>query len=171
MFSYDDSKIKERKLLLSARFQPDFMCGELIPEIEKNSIQYHVDTRLLDNFRRYQNFENCLYFFLGFAYADIPAGQEYEVIMRINGGNIDPDSVRKCKATVLCFFSEFKTQPIEFAWKGHHAIGQIHFCDGIPDMIQELYEITERKPVKITQEICLCSFDTLKANINVPFSE
>lgn len=171
MLFYDDSKIQDRKLILLARFHPEFLCSELFPEIEQNSIQFHVEKRILDNFRRYKNLENCLYFYIGFAYADIPAGQEYEMIMCINGGKIEPDTVMKCRTTVLCLFSQFKTQPIEFAWKGHHAICQIQFCDGIPDIIQELYEITERKPIKITREICLCSFDTLKANINVSFSE
>lgn len=170
MLSHDDSKIKDRKLILLARFNPDFSRGVLIPEIELNSIQYHVDTHLVNNFKKYQHSKNCLYFFHGFAYADIPVGQEYQSIMRINRGIIEPDSVLKCKATALCFFSEFRNQPIEFAWNGHHSICQIQFHDGIPDIIQELYEITEKKPIKITQELCLCSFDTLKANINVPFS-
>ena len=167
MLSYDVSQIRDRKLILLARFKPDFFRNVLIPEIEINCMQYHVDTHLVHNFRQYQHFDNSLYFMQGFAYADIPAGQEYEVIMRIKNGIIEPDSVMRCKTTVLCFFSEFKNQPIEYAWHGHHAICQIQFHDGIPDLIQELYEITEKKPIKITQEICLCSLETLKANINI----
>ncbi len=165
MLSYEDSKVQDRKLILLARFHPEFVRNILIPEIEINSTQYRVDTRLVNNFRKYQHVKNGLYFMLGFAYADIPAGLEYEMIMRINNGEIERDSVMRCKAAVLCFFSEFKTQPIEYAWHGHHTICQIHFPDGIPDLIEELYEITEKKPAKITQEICLCSYDTLKANI------
>lgn len=170
MLSYDKSRIQDRKFILVARFHPDFARRILIPEIEINCMRYDVDAHLVNRFRKYQHTKNCLYFLLGFAYADIPAGQEYEVIMRINHGVIDPDSVMKCKATALCFFSEFRNLPIEFAWHGHHALCQIQFQDGIPDMIQGLYEIAERKPIKIMQEICLCSFDTLKANISMPSS-
>jgi len=170
MLSYDDSKIRDRKLILLARFHPDFSRGVLIPEIEANSMQYHVEARFVHRFRTYRHTENSLYFIHGLAYADIPSGQEYEVITRINHGVIEPDSVMKRKTTVLGFFSEFRNQPIECAWHGHHGICQIRFDGGIPDMVQELYEITEKKPIKITQEICLCSLDTLKANIHTPFS-
>ncbi|WP_321019174.1 hypothetical protein, partial [Eisenbergiella porci] len=64
-------------------------------------------------------------------------------------------------------FSEFKMQPIAYAWHGYHAGCLIQFPDGIPDLIQEMYEITEKKPIKITQEICLCTLETLKANSGV----
>lgn len=171
MLSYDDSKIRNRKLILLARFHPAFSRGVLIPEIETNSTQYHVDARLVHHFQKNQHMENSLYFIHGLAYADIPAGQEYEVMMRINHGVIDTDSVTKCKSAVLGFFSEYRNQPIECAWHGHHGICQIRFYDGIPDMIQEVYEITEKKPITVTQEICLSSFDTLKANINAPLSD
>ena len=167
MLSHDDSKIQDRKLILWARFHPDFSRDVLIPEIEANSIQYHVAPQLIDNFRKYRNAENCLYFIHGFAYADIPAGQEYEVVMRINEGIIDQESVISCKAIVLCFFSEFKMQPIAYAWHGYHAGCLIQFPDGIPDLIQEMYEITEKKSIKITQEICLCTLETLKANSGI----
>ncbi|MBT9776517.1 hypothetical protein GPL15_08370 [Clostridium sp. MCC353] len=160
MLSHDNSKIQNCKLNLWARFHPGFSRDILIPEIEANSTQYHVDPLLVDNFRKYLHAENCLYFIHGFADADIPAGQEYNAIMRINNGVIEPDSIIRCKVTVLCFFSEFKTQPIANAWKGYHASCQIQFHDGIPDIIHELYEITEKKPIKITQELCLCLFDT-----------
>lgn len=167
MLSHDDSKIQDRKLILWGRFHPDYSRDILIPEIEANSMQYHVSPQLIDNFRKYQNAENCLYFIHGYAYADIPAGQEYEMIMRINRGGIMPDSIMRCKAIVVCFFSEFKTQPIAYAWHGYHAVCLIQFPDGIPDLVQELYEITEKKPINITQEICLCTMETLKANSGI----
>lgn len=168
MLSHDNSKIFDRKLILWARFHPDFSRNILIPEIETNSIKYQTDSQLIEHFQKSQYAENCLYFYHGFAYADIPIGQEYQAIMRINKKGIELDSIMRCKATVLCFFSEFKQQPIAYAWHGYHASCLIQFHDGIPDIIEELYEITEKKPIEIKQEICLCSFDTLKANINVP---
>lgn len=167
MLSHDDSKIQDRKLILWARFHPEFSRDILIPEIEANSMQYHVAPELIGSFRRYRDAENCLYFVHGFAYADIPAGQEYEAVMRIHEGIIDQDSVISCKAIVLCFFSEFKMQPIAYAWHGYHAGCLIQFPDGIPDLIHELFEITEKKPIKITQEICLCSLETLNANSGI----
>ena len=57
MLPYDDSKIQDRKLILLARFHPEFLCSELFPEIEQNSVQFHVEKRTLDNFRRYKNLE------------------------------------------------------------------------------------------------------------------
>ena len=54
MLSHDDSKIQDRKLILWARFHPDFSRDVLIPEIEANSIQYHVAPQLIDNFRKYR---------------------------------------------------------------------------------------------------------------------
>lgn len=166
MLAHEDSRIQDRKLILWARFHPEFSRNVLIPEIEENSMQYHVAPQLVDNFRKCRNAENCLYFLHGYAYADIPAGQEYDLMMRINKGKIEEDSIMRCKATVLCFFSEFRTQPIAYAWHGYHADCLIQFRDGIPDMIQELYEINQKKPIEIRQEICLCSDDTLKAIIN-----
>ena len=146
MLAHEDSRIQDRKLILWARFHPEFSRNVLIPEIEANSIQYHVDPQLVDNFRKCRNAENCLYFLHGYAYADIPAGQEYDLMMRIN--------------------KEFRPQPIAYAWHGYHADCLLQFRDGIPDMIQELYEINQKKPIEIRQEVCLCSDDTLKAIIN-----
>lgn len=151
------------KLKLLARFHPDFSRDVLITEIEANSRQYHVDSQLTDNFRKYQHYKNCLYFFHDFACADIPSGQEYEVIMPINRGKIELDSVIRCKATVLCFFSEFKIQPMACAPYGHHGSCLIQFHDKIPDIIQGLYEITEKKPIEMKQELYICSVNALKA--------
>ncbi len=61
---------------------------------------------------------------------------------------------------MLCFFPKFKRQPIANAWQDYYASCQIQFYDGIPDIIQKLYEITEKKPIEIIQELCLCSYDT-----------
>lgn len=70
-----------------------------------------------------------------------------------HNGGIDPASVKECKATALCFFSEFKTQPIPYAWHDHHASCLIQFPDGIPGIVQDLYGITQKKPIAITQEL------------------
>lgn len=166
MRSVENTKIEERKLILLARFHPDFVRNELLPEIEANSVQYHVEPQLLEYFRKCRFAENSLYFHHNYAYADIPAGQEYEFIMRICDGIVVPDSVMECKAKVLCFFSAFKTHPIAHANQGHHENCLIQFQEGIPDMIQELYEIRERTPIEVRQEIGLCSYETLRANLN-----
>lgn len=52
MLAHEDSRIQDRKLILWARFHPEFSRNVLIPEIEANSIQYHVDPQLVDNFRK-----------------------------------------------------------------------------------------------------------------------
>lgn len=166
MLSVNDSKVKDRKLILWARFHPDFARHILIPEIEANSEKYHAEPQSVERFRNCRYAENSLYFHHNYAYAEIPAGQEYEAVMRITRGTIEQDSIIRCKTTVLCFFSNFKTQPIPYAWHGHHAICLIQFHNGIPDMIQELYEIADKKTININREICLCSYDTLGAGIN-----
>lgn len=67
------------------------------------------------------------------------------------GGKIQPESIQKCPAKVLCFFTAFRTQPFHQASKGHHELSLIQFEQGIPSIINELAEITERKPLNISE--------------------
>ena len=47
MLAHEDSRIQDRKLILWARFHPEFSRNVLIPEIEENSMQYHVAPQLV----------------------------------------------------------------------------------------------------------------------------
>lgn len=105
-----------------------------------------------------------MYFHHSYAYADIPTGQEYDVIALSKYGKIQKDSVIECKTRVLNFFTAYKTQLIESAAHGHHQNSLIEFQDGIPAMINELYEIAEKVSIDVRQEICLCSYETLWTN-------
>lgn len=166
MLSVENSKIEQRKLILLARFSFAFTRDKLIPEIEANCIKYNVTPCLVENFQKYKFAGNSLYFHHAYAYADIPVGQKYEMIARINKGVIVPDSVLKCNTTVLAFFSAYRTQPFPYASHGHHENSLIQFQDGIPDMIFDLNEITDKTAIlEDTSQICLCSYETLKANI------
>lgn len=166
MLSVENSKMEHRKLILLARFSPDFMRGKLIPEIEANCIRNHVDSGLVNNFEKYKFAENSLYFQHSYAYADIPNGQEYEFIACMSKGGIVPESILRCKSTVLAFFSSYKTQPLPNASHGHHEISLIQFQNDIPKMIFELFEITDKTTaLHDLPEICLCSYETLKAII------
>jgi len=122
---------------------------------------------LVENFQRYKNTENSLYFAHSYAYADIPTGQQYEFIACISdNGMIVPESVMECNATVLCFFSNYRIQPQAFATHGHHEISLIEFHDGIPDLVNELTEFTEKsKFLEYKQIIGLFSYETLKAKV------
>lgn len=165
MLSVENSKMKDRKLILMARFSIDYTQDKLIPEIETNCVEYRVDPQLAANFQRNKFAANSLYFHHAHAYADIPIGQEYEAIARMCRGIIIPDSILRCKTTVLAFFSAYKTQPFPHASHGHHENSLIQFQDGIPDMIFDLYEITDKTTsLAYTPDICLCSYETLKAN-------
>lgn len=165
MLSIEKSKMEHRMLILLSRFSPDFTQKRLIPEIETNCINNQVDHYLVKNFQKYKFAENSLYFHHAYAYADIPIGQEYDIIARISKGVIVTDSIVKCKTTVLAFFSAYKIQPLSNASHGHHENSLIQFQNGIPDMIFDLYEMTEKTTsVECAPEICLCSYETLKAN-------
>lgn len=168
LLSIENSKIEERKFTLLARFSPNFTRNKLIPEIDKNCIKYYVDPQLIENYQRYKFSEDSLYFHHAHAYADIPIGQEYEFIARMSGGVIVPDSILSCKTTILAFFSSYKTLPLPHANHGHHENSLIQFQNGIPEMIFELYEITDKTTaLAYTPDICLCSYETLKANTTV----
>lgn len=165
MLSVENSKIEHRKLILLARFSPEFTQAELIPEIETNCMKYPVEPWLAENFQRYKFADNSLYFHHAHAYADIPVGQKYEFIARMSKGAILPGSILRCRTTVLAFFSGYRTQPLPHASHGHHENSLIQFQDGIPDMIYSLYEITDKTTaLNYTPDICLCSYETLKAN-------
>lgn len=169
MLSVEHSKIEHRKLILLARFSPDFTRDNLIPEIETNCIKHHVDPWLIEAFQKHKFAENSLYFHHDYAYADIPMGQEYEMVARISRGVIVPDSILRCKTTILTFFSAYKTQPSPCASHGHHENSLIQFQDGIPDIIFDLNEITDKTTcLEYTAGICLCSYETLKANTMQP---
>jgi hypothetical protein len=158
-------EMSERKLILLARYQPEFSRNILIPEIEKNSKPSDFCPQtLIDEFQKNKYAKNSMYFHHSYAYADIPVGQEYDVIAFSKNWRIQRDSVIECKTKVLNFFTAFKTQLIPFASHGHHENSLIQFQEGIPAMIKEIYEIAEMKPMDIGLEICLCSFETLWAN-------
>lgn len=168
MYPVEKVEVGKRKLILMGRFSPDFAKNILIPEIEANCIQYHVEPWLIEHFQKNKFAENSLFFHHAYSYADIPIGQEYEIAARTAEykWNIIPDSAIRCKSTVLCFFSMWHHCPLPYANHGHHELSLIQFQNGIPDMIYELTEITEKKPIEITQEICLCSNETFQSAIH-----
>ncbi len=167
MYSAEKVDIGKRKLILMGRFSPDFTHNVLIPEIEANCLKYNIEPWIAEHFQKNKLAENSLFFHHSYSYADIPIGQEYNIIARTakHKWKIIPDSVMRCEATVLCFFSMWHHCPLAYANHGHHELSLIQFKGGIPDMIYELCEITEKKPIEITQEVCLCSYETLNADI------
>lgn len=159
-----DSKIIDRKLILLARYQPEFAHDILIPEIEANcKVSDWCPAEVIANFLENKLAPNSLYIHHNYAYADIPTGQEYDMIALMERGKILRDTAMPCKSKVLCFFSAYRTQPLSHASHGHHENSLIQFEDGIPDMINTLYEITKKKPIEIQREICLCSVETFRA--------
>lgn len=139
-------------LVLLARYSPAFVVQELIPEIEKNCEQFGIYyPTAYDAFQKNKFAVDSLYFHHSYAVADIPIGQEYEAIAYTRDGKIQADSIQKCPSKVLCFFTAFKTQPSDQAMRGHHELSLIQFGKGVPPMINELFEITERKPLELLE--------------------
>lgn len=152
-------------LVLWAKYSPTFVERELIPEIKENCAQYGIYSQsAYEAFEKDKFAANSLYFHHQYAEKDIPIGQEYEAIAYSVGGKIQPESIQKCPSKVLCFFTAFKTQPSHQASRGHHELSLIQFEQGIPPVIDELVEITERKPLNISESrfICLGSESELR---------
>lgn len=139
-------------LVLWARFGSAFAEQELIPEIEKNCAQFGIIfPTAYDAFQKSRFAADSLYFHHQYAEADIPIGQEYDAAAYSREGKLQPDSIQKCPSKVLCFFTNFRTQPSDYAAKGHHELSLIQFGQGVPPMINELFEITERKPLSMLE--------------------
>lgn len=140
-------------LVLWARFSPTFMKQELIPEIEKNCTEFGIFSQTAyDIYQKNKFAANSMYFHHQYAEKDIPIGQEYEAIAYSRNRKIQHASIQKCPSKVLCFFTAFKTQPADYAMRGHHELSLIQFGKGIPSMISELFEITDHKPLYIPEE-------------------
>lgn len=107
---------------------------------------------------------NSLYFHHDYAVADIPIGREYEAIAYGKNGMVEPGSIQKCPSKVLCFFMAFRTRPSDSAMRGHHELSQIEFEQGVPTIINKLFEITKGEQARPQEYmyIYLGSEETLK---------
>ncbi len=142
----------EEYLVLWARFSQEFIKNELIPEIEKNCAQLGVFSQTAyDAFQKNKYSSHSMYFHHQYANTDIPINQEYEAVAYSKDRKIQTDSIQKCHSKVVCFFTAYKTRPSDHAMKGHHELSLIRFEQGFPSMINELFEITERKPLDTTR--------------------
>lgn len=139
-------------LVLIARYSPAFVEQELVPEIEQNCEQFGIYfPTAYDAFQKNQFAADSMYFHHSYAVADILIGQEYEAIAYSKGGKIQVDSIQKWPSKVLCFFTNFRTQPSNQAMRGHHELSLIQFREGLPPMPNELVEVTERKPLDLSE--------------------
>lgn len=140
-------------LMLLARYGSVFVEQELIPEIEKNCAQQGIYSQsAYEAFEKYKFAANSMYFHHDYAVKDIPIGQEYEAIAYSVGRKIQSESIQRCPSKVLCFFTAFRTQPFYQASRGHHELSLIQFEQGIPTVMDELVEITERKPLSTPEQ-------------------
>lgn len=140
-------------LVLWAWFSPAFVRQELIPEIEKNCKEFGVFSQTAyDAYQKNKFAANSMYFHHQYAEKDIPMGQEYEAIACSKNRKIQHTSIQKCPSKVLCFFTTYKTQPVDHAMRGHHELSLIQFGKGIPSMISELFEITDHKQLYIPEQ-------------------
>ena len=141
----EGKKMAERnRLILWGWFSLEIVKNKLIPDMEKNILQYGVSL-------------NSLYFHHSYAESDIPIGQNYTKIVLMDNYKILQNSIQTCHSEVICFFTcNPKMQPSEHAMRGHHELSLIQFKQGIPRMIyNELFEITELPFSPAEKQICL----------------
>lgn len=131
------------------------MKEDLIPEIEDNCVKYGIAyPNAYQKFQEYKFAPNSIYFHHGYAEKDILVGQEYTAAAYCRNGAIQSDSIQKCNAKVLCFFTAFHTRPSDLAMQGHHELDLIQFEKSPLPIFNKLFEITESKPLPLL-EYCI----------------
>lgn len=149
---------EQNRLVLWGWFSPEIVKNKLIPDIEKNIIQYGVSFPVAyETFQKNKYAVNSLYFHHSYAECDIPIGQKYTKVALMENYKIMPDSIQACYSKVICFFTcNPMMQPSEYAMRGHHESSLIQFEQGIPQIIyNELLEITELPFNPTKKQICL----------------
>lgn len=152
-------------LILIARYNPLFVIQELFPEIEKYCTEFGILSQTAyDIFQKNKFAKNSLYFHHLYAETDIPINQEYEAIAFSKNFRIQPNSIQRCHSKILCFFTAVHTRPSDHAMRGHHELSLIQFEQENPPMIGKLFEVTEKKPLPISENkyIYLGSEEELK---------
>lgn len=149
---------EQNRLVLWGWFSPEIVSNKLIPDMEKNILQFGVMFPVAyEKFQKNKYATNSLYFHHSYAENEIPMGQEFTKIALMERYEILPGSVRACHSKVICFFTcNPKMQPSECAMRGHHESSLIQFEQGIPQLIyDELLEITELPFYPSERQICL----------------
>ncbi len=151
----DSGGMEKRYLILLGWFERGLMEREIMPEIERNCRERGVfSQRAYEIYQRCKWAENSLYFHHSYAGYDIPIGETYEAIALIDENQkIWPESVQRCQAEILCFFTAYRTMPSEQAMKGHHELSLIQFKEGIPGLIiRELFQIERLEPMGLNHK-------------------
>jgi len=149
---------EQNRLILWGWYSPEIVKNRLIPDIEKNVLQFGVMFPIAyERFTINKYAVNSLYFHHSYAESDIPIGQEYTQIALMENYKILPASIQTCYSKIICFFTcNPKMQPSECAMRGHHESSLIQFEQGIPQIIyDELLEISELPFNPDKKQICL----------------
>lgn len=169
--------IKKRKFILLARYNESFVKKSIIPKMEtdikkvrekiRNKEELLLFEESISEFNANCNKKNCIFAYNLYSYADIPLGKEYDVIGCMNEHfEIVKNSVFECKTKIVSIITaDYKNVPMNYINHGHNAICIIYFPDGIPNIINSLYEVTEFKGVKYENIVFLSTNETLNANI------
>ncbi len=155
---------EQNRLVLWGWFSPQIVKNKLIPDIEKNIMQFGVGFPIAyEVFEKNKYAADSLYFHHSHAESDIPIGQKYNKIALMENYEIMPNSIQTCHSEVICFFTcNPKMQPSEYAMRGHHESSLIQFKHGIPQIIyNELLEITELPFNPTKKQICLYHEDNI----------
>ena len=149
---------EQNRLILWGWFSSEIVKNKLIPDMEKNIMQYGMTFPIAcEIFQKNKCAVNSLYFLHSYAECDIPIGQKYTKIALMENYEIITNSIQTCHSEVICFFTcNPKMQPSEYAMRGHHESSLIQFGHGIPQIIyNELSEITKLPFHPAKKQICL----------------
>lgn len=149
---------EHNRLILWGWFSEEIVKTVLIPDMEQNILKYGIQfPAAYEAFQSNKYAGNSLYFHHSYAETDIPIGQVYKHIALMENYKILPNSIQDCQAKVICFFTcNPRSQPSEYAMRGHHESSLIQFERGIPQIIyDELYKISELPFYPTEKQICL----------------
>ena len=149
----------KKSLVLLGWFSPELVKTRMLPEFEENCRKYGIlYPNAYEIFQQNKYAENSLYFHHSYAEYEIPIGEEYKKLALRMDYKSEPQFIQDCHAKVLCFFSAYRSQPKDYAARGHHELSLIQFPQAIPKIIyDELYEIKELKPLDFKKTIILYS--------------
>lgn len=168
--------LKDHKFILLAKFNETLISDEILPQMEKdiyrikkgilNDKELLEFTQTVSTFNKVRDTNHSIYFYNLYAYEDIPIGKEYDVIGVMDSSfNIREKTLISCKSKIIgSLYAKSKHFPMDVVPNGHSTICLINFPDGIPGIINTLYDVNSKKPIHYDDVVFLCTYKTLEAN-------
>jgi hypothetical protein len=100
--------------------------------------------------------ENCDTFFVGFSYADLPRGEQFQILFPKS----DPEKAERCPSKVIAITQQF-SKPFSEIPAGWKTVCQIHFPNGLPDLVKRLPTLDSWYQNR--EVVCLCNEESWAA--------